>query len=313
MSQTGVEVGIFLPQVGYTYEQLLERAGWIEELGFQSLWLMDHLYSPGLPGVPSFEAWTLATALLSRTSRIRVGHLVLCNSFRHPALLAKMATTLDHISGGRVVLGLGSGSYEPEHDEAGIAWEPFPVRTARLGEALEVITRMFRSERTTFEGEHYAVHELANVPAPVQQPRPPILVGGSGDRTLELVARYADYWNCPTYALADLDDAVGRLRAACGRVGRDPETIRMSLEAVMALAPSEGDVPDVVAQAERRFGGPGFGLHEGGLLGTAETIVDRLRQQVDVGFRHFVFFLSDRVQRPTLELLAEKVIPAVAR
>jgi alkanesulfonate monooxygenase SsuD/methylene tetrahydromethanopterin reductase-like flavin-dependent oxidoreductase (luciferase family) len=311
MSQAGITFGIFVPQVGYRYEDILERARWVEEFGFHSMWLMDHLYPPALPAVPSYEAWTVATALLASTTRLRVGHLVLCNNFRHPALLAKMATSLDDISRGRLILGLGSGSYEQEHDEAGIPWDPFGTRTARLAESLEIITRMFSSERTTFVGEHFAVRDLANVPPPVQRPRPPILVGGSGDRTLELVARYADYWNCPTYALRDLDAVVRRLWAACDRVGRSRDTLTLSLEAVLALAPSEDDVPEVRAQAERRFGSPGFGLHDAGLIGTPETVAAVLRRHVELGFRHFVFFLHDRVQRQTLELLSEKVIPTV--
>jgi len=138
------------------------------------------------------------------------------------------------------------------------------------------------------------------------------VVGGSGDRTLVLAARYADYWNCPTYAVADLEAVVARLWAACDRVGRDPATVRLSLEAVLALAPSGAALPDVRAEAERRFGLPGFGLHEAGLVGTPDTVVARLRQQAELGFRQFVLFLHDRVQRHTLELLAQKVIPALA-
>src|SRR5437762_1424041 len=119
---TTIEFGIYVPQVAFGYDDILQRALACEELGYDALWLYDHLYSPGLPDADSFEAWTLASALLARTSRLRVGHLVNCNNFRHPALLAKMATTLDVISGGRLEFGIGSGSYEPEHLEAGLPW-----------------------------------------------------------------------------------------------------------------------------------------------------------------------------------------------
>ena len=113
---TKPEIGVYLPQMGLTYEQVLHRTLRSEQLGIDSIWLYDHLYAPGMPHYPSMEAWTLATALLSRTERIRVGHMVLCNQFRHPALLAKMATTLDQISAGRLALGIGSGSIEDEHE-----------------------------------------------------------------------------------------------------------------------------------------------------------------------------------------------------
>src|ERR1700743_208450 len=133
----GLEFGIYLPQVSLGFEQLLDRALDCERLGYDRLLLYDPPYAPGLPGVPSLEPWTLATALLARTSRLRVGHLVLCNNFRHPAVLAKMATTLDVISGGRLELGIGSGSVEVEHDQAGIGWGSPRERSERLGEAAE--------------------------------------------------------------------------------------------------------------------------------------------------------------------------------
>jgi alkanesulfonate monooxygenase SsuD/methylene tetrahydromethanopterin reductase-like flavin-dependent oxidoreductase (luciferase family) len=165
--------------------------------------MYDHLYAPGLPAQPSLEAWTLATALLARTSRLRVGHLVLCNNFRHPAVLAKMATTLDVISGGRLEFGISSGSVPDEHEQAGLPWGSPRERSERLGEALEIITRMFAmpattgpvtaGPTTTWAGKHYAVRDFPNLPPPVQQPRPPVHVGGAGPKlTLPLVARYAD-------------------------------------------------------------------------------------------------------------------------
>ena len=134
-----LDIGVYVPQMGFSYPDLLHRARRCEKLGIGSLWLYDHLYGPGIPNLPSMEAWTLATALLSNTERLRVGHLVLCNQFRHPVVLAKMATTLDQISGGRLQLGLGSGSIESEHQQAGLEWGSFAARSARLGETLEIL------------------------------------------------------------------------------------------------------------------------------------------------------------------------------
>lgn len=304
-----VEVGIYIPQLALSWEALLGRARSIEELGFASMWIMDHLYPPGLPLVPSLEAWTLATALLASTATLRVGHMVGCNNFRHPAVTAKMATSLDVISGGRFVLGLGSGSFGLEHEQAGLPWGTFAERTERLAEGLEIVTRMFGSAVTTFEGRHYTVRELPNLPPPVQQPRPPVLVGGSGRRTLALAARYADMWNCPTYALGDVAATVAALHDECARVGRDPADLGLSLEAVIVVAPTDDDVAAAMPVAERRFGGPGFGLREAGLIGTPGAVADKLRAYRDLGFGHFVFFLHDRGERATLELLAESVVP----
>lgn len=117
-----LDIGVYVPQMGFSYQDVLHRALRCEELGIGSLWLYDHLYGPGMPEIDSLEAWTLATALLSRTERLRVGHMVLCNQFRHPLLVAKMATTLDQISAGRLQLGIGSGSIEDEHRRAGLDW-----------------------------------------------------------------------------------------------------------------------------------------------------------------------------------------------
>jgi alkanesulfonate monooxygenase SsuD/methylene tetrahydromethanopterin reductase-like flavin-dependent oxidoreductase (luciferase family) len=305
-----MEIGIYLPQVALSFEELRDRARHCERLGISSLWLYDHLYSPGLPQHPSLEAWTLATALLTGTQTLRVGHLVLCNQFRHPALLAKMAATLDVISGGRFDLGIGSGSYELEHVEAGLPWGTAAERSERLGETLEILSRAFTGEPVDFEGTHYTVRGLPSLPRPVQRPGPPIVVGGAGERrTLPLVARHADVWNVPTYALGRLDRKLAALDAECERIGRDPGSIRFSVEAVLALAPDDASLPAVRAVAERRFGGPGFGLHEGGLVGTAPAVVDRLGALGALGFDQVILITHDRASDETLELLAAEVLP----
>src|ERR1700755_2534570 len=151
---TRAEIGVYLPQMGFTYDQILHRAHRCEGLGIDSVWLYDHLYAPGAPDYPSLEAWTLATALLSRTERIRIGHMVLCNQFRHPVVLAKMATTLDQISAGRLQLGIGSGSIEDEHSRSGLDWGSFRERSERLGETLEILQQAFVNEVIDFTGKH---------------------------------------------------------------------------------------------------------------------------------------------------------------
>ena len=262
-----------------------------------------------MPDMPSLEAWTLATALLSCTERLRNGHMVLCNQFRHPAVLAKMATTLDQVSNGRMLLGIGSGSIEDEHRRTGLHWGTFAERSERLAETLEILSQAFADQAIDFAGRHYTVRHMPIVPGPVQRPRPPIMVGGVGEKyTLPLVARYADVWNVPTYAIGDLEHKLSVLRSNCEDIGRDPATIVLSLEAVMALAPDDASLPKVREIAERRFGGPGFGLREGGLIGTPDIIVDRLKELQASGFHQVVLFTHDRASDETLELLATRVI-----
>ena len=299
-----------MPQIQLGYADMLDRARRCEQLGFDSFWVYDHLTAPGAPNADGFEAWTLASALLACTSRIRIGHMVTCATFRHPVLLGKMASTVDVVSGGRLNFGIGSGSIELEHRQAGIPWNTLAYRTEILEETLAIVTHMFEHDVTTFEGRHFSVHDFPNRPRPVQQPRPPIYVGGVGEKyTLPLVARFADVWNVPTYGLAWLADKNAVLDQLCAAIGRDPKAIRRSLEAVMVVAPTESALDEARAKSARRFGDPGFGLESGGYIGTPNAIVDRIGQHVELGFSEFVFFLHDRATPATLELIANHVLP----
>ncbi|MGQ9409182.1 LLM class flavin-dependent oxidoreductase [Mycolicibacterium gilvum] len=304
------EIGVYLPQMGFSFDEVLHRARRCEDLGIDSLWLYDHLYGPGMPDYPSMEAWTLATALLSRTERLRIGHMVLCNQFRHPVTLAKMVTTLDQISGGRLSLGIGSGSIEDEHRRAGLPWGTFAERSAQLGETLQILRQAFTDERVDFAGRHFTVTDFPIKPGPVQKSGPPIVVGGVGEKyTLPLVARYADVWNVPTYALDQIEPKIAVLRSICEDIGRDPDSIVLSIEAVMAVAPDQESLESVRALAEKRFGGPGFGLHDTGLIGTPAEIAAKLGRLVEIGFGQIVLFTHDRCSDQTLELLASEIIP----
>jgi alkanesulfonate monooxygenase SsuD/methylene tetrahydromethanopterin reductase-like flavin-dependent oxidoreductase (luciferase family) len=274
------------------------------------MWLYDHLYGPVAVDRPSLESWTLATALLSQTQRLRVGHLVLCNQFRHPIVLAKMAATLDQVSGGRLALGVGSGSIEDEHTRTGLPWASLFERSARLEETLEIFRQAFTNQSVSFAGNYFRVRDMPMVPGPVNSWGIPIIVGGAGEKyTLPLVARYADIWNVPAYALGELKHKLAVLRAHCDAIGRDPGTIKLSIEAVMALAPDDASLPRVEQMAERHFGGPDFGLRDGGLVGTPSVIIERLRYFKELGFQQVVLFTHDRASDQTLELLASKVVP----
>ncbi|ADU00053.1 MULTISPECIES: LLM class flavin-dependent oxidoreductase [Mycolicibacterium] len=304
------EIGVYLPQMGFSFDEVLHRARRCEDLGIDSLWLYDHLYGPGMPDYPSMEAWTLATALLSRTERLRIGHMVLCNQFRHPVTLAKMVTTLDQISGGRLSLGIGSGSIEDEHRRAGLPWGTFAERSAQLGETLQILRQAFTDERVDFAGRHFTVTDFPIKPGPVQKSGPPIVVGGVGEKyTLPLVARYADVWNVPTYALDQIEPKIAVLRSICEDIGRDPDSIVLSIEAVMAVAPDQESLESVRMLAEKRFRGPGFGLHDTGLIGTPAEIAAKLGRLVEIGFGQIVLFTHDRCSDQTLELLASEIIP----
>lgn len=306
-----VEFGIYLPQVAFSWEEISARVQAADESGIHSIWFYDHLYGPGQPELSSFEGWTLASYVLASTKRLRAGHLVLCNNFRHPALLAKMVSTLDVLSGGRLEVGLGSGSVELEHRQAGIDWGTLEERSQRLEETLVVVTSMLEDPTTTFSGRYFQVRDLPNEPRPVQRPRPPIHIGGIGRRrTLPLVAKYADVWNVPTYGLAEWEAAQGVLDDECERIGRDPATIRRSHEAVLVLAEDDSSLREALERAQRRYRGPGWGLAEGGYVGTPNAVIDRVAAAREKGISLFVFFTHDRAQPRTLELIAEHLVPA---
>lgn len=304
--------GMFVPQITSDYGNMLQLARTAETLDFDSLWLFDHLYGPHLPNIGALEGWTLATALLTQTTKLRVGHLVMCANFRHPALLGKMATTLDVISGGRFELGLGSGSVEREHHEMGIPWGKLSERSERLAETLAIVASMFEREQTTFSGKHWQVRDIPNLPRPAQSPRPPILVGGmSPKHTLPLVARYADVWNVPTYGLANLDEREAALEAECEKIGRDPVTIRKSIQSITAVAEDESKLEETRAAMARRYGdGLGYGL-DTAFIGTPAMIADRIGALAERGFTSFMFYSAVKTAEPTMRLLAERVLPRV--
>ena len=188
-------------------------------------------------------------------------------------------------------------------------WGTFAERSARLGETLEILHQAFADERIDFGGTHFTVRGMPIKPGPVQQPRPPIIVGGVGEKyTLPMVSRYADVWNVPTYALGELEHKLTVLRLICGEIGRDPASIVLSVEAVMALAPDDASLPKVRQFAEKRFGVPAFGLYAGGLIGTPPAIVDRLHELQELGFAQIVLFTHDRGSDETLELFASDVL-----
>ncbi len=220
--------GVATPQVP-PYGTLAERWRYFEELGFDSIWDFDHLLQPTDTTSPYFEGWTLLAALATQTERIRVGVLVSSNTFRHPALLAQQAITLDHISQGRLELGIGAGWLEEEHDRFGIRLHEPRVRVDRFEEALEIIDSLLRGETVTRPSGHYRLDEARLRPRPVQSPRPPFTLGAHRPRMLAIAARHADRWNS-TGTVKGMARRNRLLDEACRRIGRDPaEIIRSHL------------------------------------------------------------------------------------
>jgi len=248
-----LEFGIQNRQI-WTWQEQMERWQWFEELGFESLWLTDHMVPTSGPQSSYFEAWTLLSALAMVTSKARIGILVSSNTFRNPAILAKQAVTVDHISGGRLEFGLGAGWYQPEHEMFGIDFPPTGELVDRYSEALDLVDRFLRNDVTTFEGEYYTLKNAPNRPLPVQQPRPPIMIGAHGPRMIRLAARYADSWN----SRGTVDEIRERnqvMDAACAKIGRDPREVKRSLLFIPSQMPGEApwDSPEAFIDFVGRF------------------------------------------------------------
>jgi F420-dependent oxidoreductase-like protein len=213
-----------------TIDQL--RAVWriADEGGFDHLWDFDHLASigPQGPDGPVYEGWALQAAMAEATKRVRIGCMVTGNTYRHPVVLAKLAVTVDHLSGGRLDFGIGAAWAEIEHQMYGIGG--LDHRVGMLSESLQVIKSLFTNERTNFDGRYYKLKDAIANPKPVQKPHPPIWIGAQGDSTLRLTARHADVWNISGGDPEFVAPLIRKFEDACGAVGRDPGEVRRSIQ-----------------------------------------------------------------------------------
>lgn len=305
-----VRFGLFFPQVGLPFSVLRDRARLAERLGYDSILFVDHMWGKGLPDADHLEAWTLMTAVTAATERLRVGSLVLCNSYRNPALLAKMASSLDAIGNGRLILGLGAGWMEEEYRAYGYPFPRARARIEQLDEALEVVKRLLSEPRATFQGKYYAVDDAVNLPKPAPTRRPPILIGGAGERRLlRVVARHADIWNCPNNHAAELPRKLDLLREHCAAIGRDFDEIEVSEQCVIVVGRDEKDF-EQKWRAARATLGRVWEIEKAGFRGTPEQIVEQIRTRNEQGVTFFTFLLGDNHAPESLELLAERVLPA---
>jgi F420-dependent oxidoreductase-like protein len=273
-------------QEGVTWEQWLSLALACEEHGFEALFRSDHYYSVmGAPERGSTDGWTLLAALAARTERIRLGTLVSPVTFRHPTVLAKAATTVDEISGGRAELGLGAGWWTEEHETHGFPFPPVPERMEMLAEQLEIVHGLYQEALFTFEGRHYTLRDCLFLPKPVQQPHLPVIVGGKGGASIaRLAARWADEYNTFFVKPDEARARFGRVRDAVEAEGRDQDSFVTSLMAQVAVG---ADHEDLIRRVERLMqldpdarGSPDEYLEEmrgqGAVVGTPDQAVERL-------------------------------------
>ena len=308
-------------QEGVTWEQWLALAETCERSGVETLFRSDHYLSGSdEAGRGSLDAWTTLAAVAARTTRLRLGTLVSPVTFRHPSLLAKAVATVDHVSGGRVELGIGAGWHEREHAAYGFSFPPTRERMALLAEQLEIVHRQWTDERATFAGQHYRLDDCPALPKPVQKPRPPLIVGGrGGPGTVRPAARFADEYNTFLVDLAELGRRRRRVAELCADEGRDPATLRFSLMAGCVIGADEAAVRTrgqrLYELRSREVGLDDFlrGYRErGAIVGTVDEAVHQLRALAEAGVDRVMLqhLLHDDLE--TVELIGRELAPALA-
>ena len=296
------------PQQGATYDDLLRVARAAEDLGFDAFFRSDHYLGMGTDGLPGpSDAWITLAGLARETSRIRLGTLMTSATFRHPGPLAISVANVDQMSGGRVELGIGAGWFEAEHTKYGI---PFPGTGERfdvLEEQLAIITGLWATEGGfDHYGTHYTVEDSPGLPKPVQQPRPPVIIGGKGrKRTPALAAAYADEFNIPFETAAFSAEQFERVRAACADAGREP--VRFSNALILCVGKDDAEV----ARRLDAIGHDRDTMASAGVLGTPAQVVDQLGAYAEAGSTRAYLQVLDLTDLDHLELVASEVMPQV--
>ena len=311
--------GLFVPQgwrmdlVGIAdpveaYETMARVALEAEALGYHSVWLFDHFHTVPAPTQEvTFECWTTTAALARDTRRIRIGQMVTCNGYRHPALLAKMASTVDVLSHGRLDFGIGAGWYEHEYHAYGYDYPDVSERLRALHEAVQVILAMWTQEEVRFEGRYYQVRGAINQPKGVQQPHIPLLIGGSGEQvTLKLVAQYADACNIPNPDIATLEHKLAILKKHCEALGRDYQSIKRTVLLMCAIAETDEQAALKIGSLERDAQGQDdlSRVRERALIGTPETIRRRLAAYEQAGAQEIILYMPDAATLESVRLFA---------
>jgi F420-dependent oxidoreductase-like protein len=316
-----LKLGIFVPQ-GWRmdladvhdpvekFETMSRCAREAENAGFDAIWVYDHFHTvPTAQLEATFECWTSMAALARDTSTIRLGQMVTCNSYRPPSLLAKMASCVDVMSHGRLILGIGAGWYQHEYEAYGYEYPETPERLRMLRESLQVVKAMWTQERAQFDGRYYQVRGAINEPKPVQKPHPPIWIGGGGERvTLKLVAQYGDACNFN----ADVETVrhkLGVLREHCETVGRDYDSVLKTIELYTILG-DRREVDRVVSDTARRTGqDEDFVRSWHPWAGDAERIVQAITDYADAGIEYFIVNVPNAFEGGVISRFAAEIFP----
>ncbi len=314
MTRFGIQIE---PQFGFTYTEVATIAKEAERMGFTGLWVSDHIFFDAQSEHRNcLEAWTLLTALALITTRLRLGTLVTCNSYRIPSMLAKIAASFDHLSNGRLEFGIGAGWKELEYKAYGIPFPPVGTRLAQLEEAVQLIRLLWTQEQASFSGKYYQLANAMCAPKPVQNPLK-LWIGGAGEKKLlRMVAQYADGWNMLFgVPLPQVKGKLEVLKRHCDAVGRDFSTIEKSLFIVACVVDQEEELNTRAADLQKALGSASI-LHTAraaGTAGTPEQVAETLRSFQALGFDYFIAMFPYKQDREMLQRFAETVMPKVQK
>lgn len=301
--------GVTIPQIKRTWAEAKSNAVEFEAMGYDSLWVCDHLYGPQSPQIPILEAWSLISAVAAVTSRVEIGTLVTPAGMRNAAQLGKVIATVDNIAEGRIIPGLGAGWMPREFSDFGVPFLPTSQRLIQLRETVELLKRMWTEPSVSYDGKYVKATDLVCEPKPVRVP--PILIGGSGEKvTLKLAAQHADIWNHQAARQSELPQKVEVLKQRCAEVGRDMSTLTISQQCLVTIAPDEASAGPMVETAKKIFGGH-MGDPTGPLAiaGSPQRVREQIQKHIDLGCTMFLIEFFGRDTREPAQLFAETVLP----
>lgn len=309
-----IEFGVKTGQGGYTYEELVKVWSAAEELGYDSAWLYDHFYALGDKTQPCLEAWTTLAALAAVTRHLKIGTMVTCVNYRQPSLLAKMAATVDVLSKGRLILGIGAGWHEEEYRAYGYEFPDQATRMKQLKEALIIVRKLWTEDSASFQGRFYSIQNAICLPKPVQKPHPKILVGiNRGRRTLPYLAvKYADGLNVTSGSFEECKAVISSAKSVAQRF--NVQDLIVSWQGFILIGRTPSELEGYVTKAARRRGMSESefrktSIDRGFIIGPPEECVDYLRKFAAIGVNSFVLGFPGDIEIGPLEIFRDKVVP----
>lgn len=311
-----MKIGVFVPQgwrmdlnsikLEDQWKTILKAASNIENLGYESIWVYDHFHTVPKPTQdPTFECWTLMSALSQTTSKVRLGQMCTCNSYRNPAYLTKVASNIDVMSNGRLEYAIGAGWYDHEYRAYGYEYPTAGIRLKMLEESLLIYKKMTTEETPSFKGDFYQINGAINQPKPIQKPHPPLWVCGGGERvTLKLLAKYGDYGNWDVDVNGFIEKS-NILATHCENVGRDFEEIGKTLHTNVLIANNQNDLDKKIEKLATYTNIPKDYYHDRPLIGTKEKVFETIEQYKEAGCVYLIAYIPDIVWGDTVNYLSE--------